>query len=438
MSFLNEFRKDVQGSVAVAIAVLILFLISLVGALIDFGFAFHVRSTTQSALDAAVLAVASEGRKIALDGTGTDVEDYLDAHGEAFFQAKIAELSGVSDISYDIDSEIDGNKILVTGTAQLDHDYYLLPVVGFPEVEMNFSSNAALSLKSFVAIDFLVDASGSMGIGATDADQQTLIDATGCAFSCHTLGNGRYAQAQAAGGNMRIDVARDAILNSLDVVDETLGIDAGSVTFGLHTFSGRVTSFQTSTDTDASDIDSFADIVEDNTHLDIEWTGTNLGYALNEMANILPAGGGGLTEDAPLRYLIVISDFVENAQMRTYSVSGWFPDPEMVQSTPIETFAAHEVIHPPADTLCTALDAKDITVIFINTTYLIPWAFSMSNHNRNRFTFIEDDVLPVVNDRLATCAGTANRVFEATSVEDIEDAIEDAVRFTIQPLHLFD
>lgn len=436
MSLIKRFSSSERGTVAIISALLSMTTIVSIVGVMDFGGAFYNRARLQSALDAAVLSSASEGRKMILDGVSSDIPAWVEQHGEKFFRAKVAPTGAFEGLNVVFEATVDGTSLEITATANGTYEYKFLPLVGVEEAAIIANANASLSLTAYIAIDFLVDASGSMGIGATDEDQDRIFDATGCAFSCHTNNSGRYDQAIASGGIMRIDVARNSIINSIDVMrDESA---AGEVRAGLHLFSGGgIDTRISSVDDGADDLDNFENVVRNETHLHEQWTGSNIGNSLRELAAALPDSGGGLTEDTPRRFVIVVSDFIENAQQWRTGMN-WFADPDMIWSTPQQTFAGHEIMQALDASTCDDLKDKEISVFFVNTTYLIPWGHPVSAHNEWRFNFIEDSIFPVLPARLEACTGSASKVIEATSVDEIENAIEQAVLSSVAPLHLYD
>lgn len=436
MHVINAFWKDSKASVAITSAILISVIVILVGAIADFGYAYNFKRQVQAALDAALLSAASEARAMIEEGAAGDAAALMESRAEAFFKARLDSEAQFtySNLAFEADSA--GNSLSIKGTVDISYDYFLLPLANIDSMEVTVSSGANVSLPNFLAIDFLVDGSGSMGIGATFADQDKIHKKIGCAIACHTKSNSAYAKAQASGGVMRIDVVRNAIAASVDIIEDAVD-DEERVALGVHVFStGPIQTIQASTAADADDWSKFRTTVSKDVQLAKQWTGTNVAYAVSQLSGALPNSGGGLAETDRKRYVIILSDFVENSQSCTNSQC-WFVDPNMTWTTPLKKFANHERIQPPALGICNALKTKGITVYVINTTYLIPWGHPVSSHDTGRFKYIEDSVLPVLNDRLVDCAGDASHVINATSVAEIEAAIESVVRSTISPLHLY-
>ncbi|MFZ4533568.1 MAG: TadE/TadG family type IV pilus assembly protein, partial [Alsobacter sp.] len=97
-------------------------------------------------------------------------------------------------------------------------------LLGFAGMKTNTFSGCATAESApptYFSVNFLVDASGSMGIGATAADQTLMNTKLGCAFACHSI-EGVYgcphmttSCAKAIGATTRFDVVRSAIATVL-------------------------------------------------------------------------------------------------------------------------------------------------------------------------------------------------------------------------------
>ncbi len=56
--------------------------------------------------------------------------------------------------------------------------------LGAENVTVGNAVQARAQGNNYIDVGFLIDNSASMGIGATDGDQQTMVGASGCAFAC--------------------------------------------------------------------------------------------------------------------------------------------------------------------------------------------------------------------------------------------------------------
>ncbi len=169
-------------------------------------------------------------------------------------------------------------------------------------------AEARASIPTFYSIHAIVDASGSMGIGASVADQQLMQTRLGCAFACHTFNwsqptlaplcntrNG-YSQtpncAERIGARTRFDVVRDRLI---DFVDKAISMNRmpGQYKFSVHKFSTEPTEVHETT----SDLASVKRSIETMT-MDEDGAGTNLGHALRAILSKVPPGA---MEVRPLR-----------------------------------------------------------------------------------------------------------------------------------------
>src|SRR6201991_4172706 len=80
-SFMNRFRRDQRGNIVVIFAIVLVPLLSFMGAAIDYSRATRARATMQSALDSVSLMVAKDL------ASGLITTDQIDAKAQAYFAA---------------------------------------------------------------------------------------------------------------------------------------------------------------------------------------------------------------------------------------------------------------------------------------------------------------------------------------------------------------
>src|SRR4029077_11487561 len=101
-----------------------------------------------------------------------------------------------------------------------------LGLVGKSTLTITGMSTAATALPTYIDFYLLLDNTPSMGVGATTADINTLVNNTPdqCAFACHDLStypNDYYSNAKSRGVQMRIDVLRLATQQLMDTATVT-------------------------------------------------------------------------------------------------------------------------------------------------------------------------------------------------------------------------
>ncbi len=146
--FLGHTRRDERGHVAMIFAAAIIPLVSMVGAVVDYGQASNTRSKMQAALDAAVLAAA---KQYAATGSMAAAQSTAETHySKAAFNAP----SGT------ITQAVMGAGVLeISAAATIDTTF--LGLVGIPKMDVTASSAAAISGKE-LELSVVLDSTGSM------------------------------------------------------------------------------------------------------------------------------------------------------------------------------------------------------------------------------------------------------------------------------------
>ncbi len=146
---LKRFYKDRAGAVALLFGLTLIPMIGVVGGAVDYANAYRMRSKLQNAMDSATLAVGREVDMGAETGDARQVGmDVLSANLGADFPP-----------GYSADFNIDGT--LVTGTANLGVDTYLLGVLGIDKFDVGTTSIVNVS-NGTIEVALVLDNSGSM------------------------------------------------------------------------------------------------------------------------------------------------------------------------------------------------------------------------------------------------------------------------------------
>ncbi len=313
----------------------------------------------------------------------------------------------------------------------------LLQFAGIKANTFSGCATAESASPTYFSVNFLVDASGSMGIGATAADQTLMNNKLGCAFSCHTQ-DGLYgcpsattSCAKLIGAKTRFDVVRSAIATVLSEAT-TMQTLTDQFSFSVHKFSNTVTEVAAV----SKDADAVAVKVTAMTP-DAKGAGTNLRAALVAMASKIPVGNGK-TPDSRKAFLLILTDGVEGnvneyeqngwAGYRTYG--NWTPDPNLTVSTPGFWWGSErsQAVDP---TMCNALKASGVTVLTLHTEYLTP-----VGSGDGRFQTIQSQLKPVIATRLRDCASGADLAFNASSPEEIKLGTKKMLAAVIAKAHL--
>lgn len=213
----SAFVSDERGAIAMLFALVLVVLGIAVGLGVDYGRAASVQSSLQGALDSAALAAAK------LRQSGETNEEKIAAAARAALLANFSALGGEVTLGdVDVDIPTSGTMVTVGASARLPTTFMSLAAI--KEMVVRDSATADAGQPQILDFHFLVDASDSMGLAATDDARKKLVAATAtaasqanCEFACHVK-EGKETQtrlelARSLGVRLRMDVARDGIIS---------------------------------------------------------------------------------------------------------------------------------------------------------------------------------------------------------------------------------
>lgn len=438
LALLRRFLRNTSGNFAIMTGLLLPVVLVAAGAAIDFGMALTARERLTAAANGAVLAALSEVQ-VGTEQGDTPTEQAVEDAIRGFFASNTDNIPYTTLSSVTPDAQIVSNQIFASISFEANYRTTIMTLFGRENVAISNRAQATVTLRSFININILVDTSQSMGIGATDKDQQLVAQATGCAFACHinqARGSSSYDQARKKGATMRIDVARSAVAAAADTIAAAEEF-SGQVTIGLYRFSNQLTQILSPTDPRASDTAYVKSLAQSQINLDMTYGGTNIEDALRQMSTTMPAGGSGGSADDRVQYIVVVSDGVESGQAWLPNPKNWFYYTGNVPNAPSKWYAAHEVNYALNPGICTTLRNAGIQIYFIYTEYLEPKYGTISSHDRGRFDFVSKTLFPIIPARMAACAGTADNVLKASSPAEINAAFVAIAHKLSSPLRLY-
>lgn len=433
----SKYTKSEDGGIAITGALSMPFLLLLVFGALDYSQVSNAKQELESAASAAALAAVNEAHIAYSDREDVELADLIKEKATQVFQSRTSHINGITMEGVTISPAVSGNVMTVDINYGAKVDSLLSSMVGVDSFAISGQKRAQASAKSYININLLFDVSGSMGIGATIADQKKVFDATGCAFACHTgqaRGGSSYDKARSAGADMRIDVAREAAMSAVNLIEQKSEFE-GQVSFSLHKFSNTRTEILSSSDKKSTDYIHIRQLLSDEVQMDMVGTGTNVELAVQDLSKTLKSGSGR-TPDDRVEYIIVLTDGIENSQAWSKS-TGWYPHPEKMVNNPYKEHAKHEINYAPGTTSCKTLRDNGTHIYFIHTEYIVPSYGALSSHNVNRFDFIEDELHDLVPVRMTECTGKVENVIEANSPEEIENAFERLFKEFSTPLRLY-
>lgn len=435
---IKRFVTDENGNFAILSAIVLPALIFVAGLGVDYGLAVDSHQRLKAAADAAALAAVAEAQEAFIQQEKVDLNKLIKSSGEAFFRANVGESVFAELGSISVEPKINKSEVSATISYSATYPTKLLSIFGHKTIAIGNQGRAIVNLRSYVNINFLIDVSASMGIGATDADQQKVASVLNCAFSCHigqSRGNSSYDKARATGADMRIDVVRSAAISAVETSTKFSQFN-DQVTFGVYTFSNEISAVVPQGDQRASNEAFLKSKLRDEVQMAMTLGGTNIENALKQLNDVLPKSGSGLRPDDRRQYVIVLTDGVESGQAWTSSLN-WFLHQSTAVNSPQQAYAPHEVNYAVNSNACDALKNKEIDIYFIYMEYLEPKYGKISDHDKKRFGFVTDSLFPIIPKRFQDCAADPSHVVKATTPKEIEQTFITIVKGLSAPLRLY-
>ncbi len=200
--------SDREGSVATTFALAIIPMIGLLGAATDFATVASTKSKVQAIADAAVLSAVSETTvrpTLTWQQQKAESEKMAKATFEALMSA--AGFTGASaSATYEVtlDGTVVSTKVCFSGQQKT----MAVAVAGFAAMDFSGCATASSAPPLYVSVYVLADASGSMGIGASTADQTLMNQKLGCAVRRQNIWRRSRRKLSEFGPRLRVDIKR--------------------------------------------------------------------------------------------------------------------------------------------------------------------------------------------------------------------------------------
>jgi Flp pilus assembly protein TadG len=415
---LKFFFKSENGNTAIVFALSSVVLVAALGAAIDFNFVDASKTKLNAAADAAILAAVKTA-----DATFTAGSPLWNTKGVAAgnlaFKKNLPDNLQSASIALNITHV--GNTF--SGTATYDYVYptAYMGLFGTPTVHIVREVAASERIQNYLDVHLLIDVSPSMGIGATDADQTLLHNATGCALACHySLNNiigSNYTAARATGAKLRIDVVREAT-QQLIADMRARSASSDQVRLSIDLYSNSLIPLVAPT-TDLVAAEAAAGQI-DLTDL-IGHSGSMTEYSLAQLASQIGTSGNGYTSSTRKSYVVLISDGTQNSIITTAPVvNGAFTaqfDANYVTNSPNFVFDSFETVSPIKAIACKPIKDAGHTLLTGHVDYLIPSA--ANGGNDSRFNFIANNLLGVSQAQFKACASDPSFAYTAKTPQDI-------------------
>ncbi len=443
---LKDFLKDRRGAIAMQFAAMAVVLTFTAGFAVDYSLSRGADEKIQAAADSAVLAAVSN--PVSFGGVGDSalqtnatavLKKYFDAAISQFPNYNVSYTPAVSAHNGHITAKLDFSAETTTTFSNL---------IGVKTIHVAGTASAESARPVYVDIYALVDASGSMGIGATANDQKIMQQKLGCTLACHTDTPTKPTQfsidkAHLAGATLRFDVVQ-SVLSQMITASKGKQVMTGQFRFGVAKFSNDVTVVSPIT-TDADAVTAAVNGMTLDGPVGIDkGMGSIFRYSLQRYADMLPAGGDGSTPEHPLTFVLIMTDGVaDNVKENVYAIGqtygNWNPDPNFQYYSPVYNDSG-AMVGPGAGgelftgfdpTNCDPFKAKNMTIMTLDLEYVIPQPIP-----DNRYRVIQNSLKPQILANLSKCASQVSYAYKADSPGDIQAAIKNMFETAIKSAHL--
>lgn len=414
LNSLQELRKSTDGNVAITSALALPVVLLMGMSALDYGLVVQSDQDLKAAAAAAALAAVNEAHIAFLNDETVDLEELMQETAEKTFAARTGGMKHIDLTDIEIIPSQQGNTLAAEVIYKAVYNTKAMNLVGQEKFNIANKQRATISTAKFINITLLFDGSSSMGVGATTYDQHLMQNTINCTFACH--GN-TYNNAKAAGATMRIDVAREAAADSIEVIRENVESE-NQVTVGIYRYGGNVNQILDFNHPHASDLTFVENKIRQKIFLQPSHMGTNTEGAIQQVAADIPDSGLGRTPDDRVQYLVVLTDGVEDVR------HGGSQTPNSPNAYGVWA---------PGTSGCQAIRDRGIKIFFIQTEYLTP---TIGAH-QYLYQWIDANLNPILDNRFAACAGSMDYVFQTTTPQEIQNAFLDVMGDISSPLRLY-
>ena len=283
-------------------------------------------------------------------------------------------------------------------------------MIGFPTITVGSTIKSSLSIPRQTNVYFVIDNSESMGIGATTNDQALMYNSQapynggeGCALACHAGNSNSENAAHLAGAQLRIDLARNALINALNIIKSA---NSTSISVAIYVMNNNISKVYALSNNITAAITASNTVDLADTVNTPQNAGTNITFSLNQLANQIPTISGALSNN----YVILLTDGMQDDSWY-YGNGNAGADPNFM-ALPDEVAGRWQEIDSSA---CQTIKAKKYTVMTLYTPYQVPSAMYMTPGYGWAYTDVEQ-AMPNLASAMQNCASaTSNYISAANS-----------------------
>ena len=445
----QRFQACERGSLGAAFGFALMPIMAAIGISIDYSAATNARARLDSILDAAALAAVSPQ----VVGSGLGVDDQKKAGAkvaETEFNARLGMSESLQGLvkSKSFTAASDGGSVTIRICYEAELNTSFMRLLQVNSIPFGRCAQASAQAPLYVDVYVIVDASSSMGIGATTADQILMQEKLGCAFVCHAQNweqptyapncdtyNGRSQTPNCAkriGAKLRFDVVKESLITLIDRAKLSSTLPS-QFRFSISKFSNDLTVVQSL----SSDLDRVKSSVKNMTT--DPSGGTNMRYSFSRFSQIVPKSGDGNSSASPKSIVILMTDAVEDEtymfctttitsnglECKSFAVE--VADVNFTVNTPNFLDKEKYRIQLTDYTICNQLKAKAKDLITLNIEYLIPPPIKNKDgtyYIDPRFERITSVIgLQNIKNSMTLCASSPDLAFYASTPGDINLAM---------------
>lgn len=429
------FQKSDKGNTTIVFAFSAVALMAAIGAALDLNQMEAARISLNAAADSAILAAVK-----AADYSYTSGNDSWQPFGvkagNTAFQKNLPDNMKNATIALNITHA--GHVFKGSGTYVWDYPTNFMGMFGIPSLTITRTVAAGERIENYLDVHLLIDASSSMGIGATDADQTLLRNATGCALACHynIIGGSQsnYTASRASGAVLRLDVVRQATQQLIsDMKARALSADQFRISIDLYSNSIipllAPTTDLTAAASAAANIDFASGLGE---------SGTETENALSQLGKAIGSSGTGNNPSSRKSYVVLISDGTQNSAITaTPAVGGQFTmayDSNYSVNSPNYAYDVWETLATIDHAKCDPIKAAGHTILTGRMEYLIP---TVANGGADsRFDFIKNTLNGISISEFQACASDPSLAYTAKTPADITSMYNNILNAIVPPTNI--
>ena len=427
-----EFRKDRSAAAGIVLAVSLVPLAGLTGLAVDYSNVKGAQTRLDSAADAAALYSVTEG-VLKPDATIEQQLANAKAAAKKDFEAQLAGLAldrVTASGTYTTSDK--GGAVVSKVCYSAVQKTMLMGVIGISEMQITGCAeavSATMAAGGYVSVYVLVDASGSMGIGASNSDRALMNNRLGCVFACHSItentdwdcGRNWLSQttdcAHAIGATLRFDVVKQAIKTMADRA-QALAKTPNQFRIAITKFSNYPTNVL-GLNGSMTQVKNAVDAMQQ----DVEGGGTNIGYIMPQFVSSIPTSGDGTTPDKPKVFVMIITDGMQIGLWETSTCvaqrRGNCINKGHIGDTKDDPNWSHHGSATFQSSYCDNIKKKGATVVTLEVEYADGYGIDASRR-------------PVAQSELKKCATSSDLAFSADQGVDILKAVNSMFKKVAQ------